>query len=137
MTLALGERMRRLAAWADRFADPGFTFGQWVPATTGDNGVITLGWYDISDVGQRFVSEMYELGWVFDFDWMTWLGTPEGRHLASGPEFIASASADDLARLLTAIIRGERFGDGEIEGAYNSGILPAIARRARELATAD
>jgi hypothetical protein len=92
-----------------------------------------LPWFEISDAGQAFVSEMDELEWVHDFDWMTWLGTPEGRRLSSGPEAIETASAEDLGHLITAIIRGERFGDGQIEGAFESGILAAIARRAGEL----
>jgi hypothetical protein len=127
------ERLRRLSAWADPLADPGFTFGEWVAPTTGADGVIQVGWFDISDAGQQFVSEMYELGWVYAFDWMKWLGTSDGRLLSSGPDAVASASAADLAKLLTAIIRGERFSDGELEGAFESGILTAIARRARQL----
>jgi len=130
---ALGERLRRLGAWADRFADPAFSFGEWVPARTGEDGVIAVPWFDISEAGQQFVSEMYELGWVYDFDWMTWLGTPEAQELSRDPEPIAAANADDLGKLLTAIIRGERFGDGQLEGAFHSGILLAIARRAQEL----
>lgn len=135
MTVPVERRLQRLAAWADRFADPSFAFGQWVPPTTGDDGVIQIGWYDVSDAGQAFVSEMYEFGWVYDFDWMGWLGTEDGRRLSSGPEPIAAASAEDLAKLLTAIIRGERFSDGELEGAYQSGILLAISRRAGTLAS--
>jgi len=133
MTAPNEERLRRLAAWADRFADESFTPGVWVESTTGPDGVIQLGWFDLSDAGQSFVSEMYELGWVYAFDWMAWLRSPEGKRLSSGPEPIGSASSDDLAKLITAIIRGERFGDGQIEGAFRSGILLAIARRADAL----
>jgi hypothetical protein len=128
------DALRRLSAWADRFADPAFSFGSWNPSRTGDDGVIMLGWFEMSDLGQAFVSEMYELGWVHNFDWNGWLATPEGQGLARDPEAVAAASADDLGRLLTAIIRSERFGDGQIEGAFDSGLLLAIARRAKELA---
>ncbi len=134
MTAQLDERLRRLAAWAVPFADLAFSFGRWVEPNRRADGVVELGWYDLSEAGQQFVSEMYELGWVYSFDWKRWLASPEGRLLSSGPEPVASASAEDLANLLTAIIRGERFADGTIEGAFNSGILLAIARRARELA---
>jgi hypothetical protein len=130
----LTERLQRLAAWTDRLADPGFSFGRWVPSWRGEDGAIHMPWFERSDVGQEFVSEMYELGWVREFDWMAWLGTPEGKRLSSRPEPVASASADDLANLTTAIVRGERFSDGEIEGALHSGILLAIARRAAVLA---
>jgi len=39
---------------------------------------------------------MYETGWVYNFDWMKWLGTPAKRRLASRPEPIARATAGDL-----------------------------------------
>lgn len=133
MTAPLEARLQRLAAWADRIADESFTLGAWVASTTRPDGVIQMGWYDLSDMGQAFVSEMYELGWVYAFDWRAWLETPDGRRLSSGPAPIASASADDLQRLITAILRSERFGDGQIEGAFESGILLAIALRARVL----
>jgi len=38
--------------------------------------------------------------------------------------------------LLTTIIRGDRFSEGELAGAYESGMLRAIVRRAAELAGA-
>ncbi len=133
MSAFTGDRIRRLAAWADRFGDPSFSFGRWIPSTTGADGVINLGWFEISEAGQEFVSEMHALGWVYGFDWMQWLATPKGQELSRSPSSIAGATADDLARLLTAIIRGERFGDGELEGAFESGILLAIARRAWDL----
>ncbi len=137
MTAPLPERLQPFAAWAVRFADPSFNLGAWVPSRTRADGVIQVGWYEMGEAGQQFVSEMYELGWVYDFDWMKWLGTPQGQQLTRGPEPIATASAADLAKVLTAIIRSERFGDGQLEGAFESGILVAIARRARELGPRD
>jgi hypothetical protein len=118
-------------------ADPAFSTGTWTPSRTDDAGVIHLGWFDLSDACQAFVSEMYELGFVHAFDWRQWLAAPEGRDLARRPEAVATAGADDLARLLTAIIRSERFGDGQIEGAFESGLLLAIARRAEGLSRAN
>jgi len=128
------DRLLRLARWGDEFARPGFSFGEWVPARKDEAGVIHMGWYEQNEVAVRFVGDMYQLGFVHAFDWMTWLGTPEGKRFRRGPEAVATAGADDLARLLTAIIRGERFSDGELAGAHESGILLAIARRAGELA---
>ena len=59
--------------------------------------------------------------------------TPEAQRLIRDPGEIAHASRDDLVYLMTAIIRGERFSDGEIAGAYERGTLLALARRAGEL----
>lgn len=41
-----------------------------------------------------------------------------------------------LAIWLATVIRGERFSDGEIAGAFERGILRAAARRARDLLAA-
>ena len=128
------DQLLRLARWGDEFARPDFSLGEWVPARKDEAGVIQMGWYEQNEVARRFVSEMYQLGFVHNFDWMAWLGTPGAKRYLTGPEAVATADADDLARLLTAIIRGERFSDGELEGAHESGILLAITRRAGELA---
>ncbi len=62
---------------------------------------------------------------------MRWAGTPEAQRLISDPAAIAAASHDDLIYLLTTILRGERFSDGEIASAYERGMLLAIAQRAQ------
>jgi len=38
--------------------------------------------------------------------------TEEGQSLRDRPEALAAASADDLAKLLTAIVRSDRFVEG-------------------------
>lgn len=38
-----------VASFADRFADPAFTPGQWVAPATRDDGVIELGWRAASE----------------------------------------------------------------------------------------
>jgi hypothetical protein len=73
-------------------------------------------------------------GWVtMGFDWGTWLKTEDGQALRDRPEALSAASADDLAKLLTAIVRSDRFVEGSIAGAFESGLLARIARRASAL----
>jgi hypothetical protein len=59
------------------------------------------------------------------FDWMHW----KRAAVVRDARFVASASAPDLARLVTVLLRGERFGDGVIAGAVESGVLPVLAER--------
>jgi hypothetical protein len=59
------------------------------------------------------------------FDWMHWKRAAVVRDV----RFVASASSADLARLVTVLLRGERFGDGVIAGAVESGVLPLLAER--------
>ena len=122
-------------------------FGTWsTPRPAGD--VSYLPQLTFGPVGEAFLAAVGRGGWVFPFDWGAWLQTAEGRALQEGGAADAGGAADEgdsavagatplqLARLLTAIVRSDRFTEGSIAGAFGSGLLLAIARRARVLADA-
>ena len=90
-------------------------------------------WFDYSPDALRFRADVSRAGFVQPFDWMAWMGTPEAQALVADHTRVATANAEDLRRLLTAIIRGDRFVEGNIVGAFESGMLLAIARRAQAL----
>jgi len=135
--LPLRERLRMLARHLPAFAAPGFSFGAWVPSQTAAGGVIHLGWYEPSPAAEAFLADVRAAGWVTAFDWMAWLAGPDGQALASDPAAVASAGPDELGRLLTAYVRGERFGEGTLATAFETGMLTAILRRAAALAEAE
>lgn len=58
-------------------------------------------------------------------DWMGW----PGRERYRTPAQVQSAPVEDALRLLTAFVRGERFGDGFIAHALDNGLLLAAAQR--------
>jgi hypothetical protein len=124
--------LRILAGYAETFAAHG-PIGRWQGGEADAAGVIQMPWYEYQPEIDRFVADMYAAKLVRSVDWMRWAGTPEARQLISDPTAIAGASHDDMIYLLTTIIRGERFSDGEIAGAYERGTLFAIAQRARAL----
>jgi hypothetical protein len=124
--------LRVLAAWADTFA-AGVPTGRWQGGEADAAGVIQMPWYEHSDEIDRFRADVVGAGLVRPVDWMAWAGTPEAQRLIGDPEEIAHASPEELVYLLTTIIRGERFSDGQIASAYERGTLLAIARRARAL----
>ena len=44
----------------------------------------------LSETADAFVKEAYDLGWVEgDFDWGTWMGTPEALSLRDSPASLA------------------------------------------------
>lgn len=126
-------RPKGLADHLRVFDEPGFEFGRWVAPVAGDDGVTQLGWYSLSPAAEAFVRDSYDLGWVVDFDWPTWIQTPDGGALAD-PAAIGKATEDELAKLLTTLIRQDRFAEGGLAAAFESGMLTAILRRANELA---
>ncbi len=125
--------LRVLAAWAPTLAAPGMDFGQWVKDETDADGVIHMGWYEYSPNALRFMADVSRAGFVQPFDWMAWAGTPAVQALIADPTRVGKVDAEDLRRLLTAIIRGDRFMEGNAAAAFESGMLVAIARRASTL----
>jgi hypothetical protein len=48
---------------------------------------------------------------------------------------LAVATADELVKLTTSLVRADRFTEGTLAWAFESGLLLAIARRAEELSS--
>ncbi|MBX3323198.1 MAG: hypothetical protein KF757_09440 [Phycisphaeraceae bacterium] len=123
----LREQLEGLVAYKRVFTGDTFTFG-----------VMKFGggmpMYDFSDGASRFMDDMYRLGWVkADFDWPAWAGTPEAQRLVNDAAALEAATAEDLARLLTAHLRQERFCEGHLGGMFDTGHLTAIVVRAERL----
>ena len=75
-------------------------------------------------------------GWVLNFAWPAWKQTDEAISLRDDAAALAAATPEQLARLLTVLIRQDRFVEGALGSAYESGLLTSIVRRAAELVTA-
>jgi ADP-ribosylglycohydrolase len=130
--LRLADRLRALADLLPILEAPDADFGSWAPPST-EGGVTHLPYYTFGPAGEAFQAAVGRGGWIFPFDWGAWLQTAEGRALTSEREALAAATPLQLARLLTAIVRSDRFTEGSIAGAFESGLLSAIARRAAVL----
>ena len=86
---------------------------------------------ELSEVAGSFEQMAYELGWVMrDFNWGTWKQTPEAVSLRDDAQVLALASPEQLSRLLTVCIRQERFREGALEAAFESGLLTRLLQRA-------
>jgi Family of unknown function (DUF6508) len=66
-------------------------------------------------------------------DWADWLQTSEAQSLASNPEAIAAATHHQLAKVLTVLMRQDRFDEGALQSAFEIGLLTAIVQRAEAL----
>jgi hypothetical protein len=88
----------------------------------------------LSTVG-TFVQYLYSSGWIIEgFDWPTWVRSQEAQHLWESPNGIERAAPIQLAKMLTTIVRQDRFVDGTIEGAIEDRLIHDIAGRAAALA---
>ena len=115
-----GLALEALAAWQERFRDPAFEFARW---------------FRLTDEARRFVQDCYDHGWILDdLDWAAWASSAEAQRLRDEPGALAAAAPGDLARLLTSVVRGDRFNEGDLLAAWESGLLRGVVDRAARLA---
>ena len=113
---------------------PDADFGHWDTAPT-SGGVEHLPWFTFGPTADAFRVAVGRGGWVIARLRLAELDGDTGGTGASGsPRRDRGGEApDELAKLLTAIIRSDRFVEGSIAGAFESGLLARIARRAAVL----
>jgi hypothetical protein len=120
-------RLRPLAAFADVLASADFDFGHWVTSTRRDDGVYTMPYFELSQGALDFLAAA---PLDRNFDWPPWQGTDEAQSLMHNRAALEQATPEQLVRLLTALVRGDRFTEGNLAAAFEAGLLAAIARRA-------
>jgi Family of unknown function (DUF6508) len=140
-TQNLKQRLAKLAEFVSFFETDGFKFAEMRGGKEIKPGLFEMPWSELSDPARRFYESCYADGWVLPkFDWSQWGRTREARDLLNDTNepspgaSLAKATPEQLAMLLTALIRNDRFCEGYLHGAFDSGLLLAIVRRARELA---
>lgn len=129
----LRDRLTTIGAFAEELERAGFEAGRWHPSepTADDPNVWTMPWYELSDRALAFVTALG--GIIEPFGWMAWVATEEGQALYHDRQALAAATPDQLSKLATAIIRSDRFSEGALGEAFDSGVMAAIARRAAVL----
>lgn len=138
----LAARLEALASLLPEFEAGGFACGEWRGGEEQRPGVIAMPWFALSEPVRRFVRTTYDEEWVLsDFAWTSWADTPEAQTLREDRDALAQATPEQLAKLLTMLIRRNKFVEGALAGDCESGLLTAVLRRAdrlrRELAAAE
>jgi hypothetical protein len=124
------DQIRALADFWPVFANPKFVY-ETQDEVKEKKGVITMPSSSLSPEAKAFNKMIYQEGWILDgFDWPEWAQTDEFKDLFSKPEALAQACAHQLAKLLTALTRKERFCEGTMASACSDGLLAGITQRA-------
>lgn len=114
-------------------ADPG-SFGAWQRETHAAKDHLILPWVEFSVGAKAFLAHLLEAGLVIpSFDWIAWDG--RGRYMHD-PASVAVADFEECRKLLTALMRGERFNEGLLLEAFESGLLRHLIDRLGALAGA-
>jgi uncharacterized protein DUF6508 len=87
-------------------------------------------WFSQNPQVGAFVAALYEHGWIVAFDWPDWQDEAAALVERGG---IVEADASTLRRLLTLLVRKDRFAEGQLAAAFESGLIVTILRRLKEL----
>jgi hypothetical protein len=127
--------LEALAKYLPIFTAPGFQFSEVTPAEV-EGDVIEMGWTSYRPEAQSFIEDCYDYGWVQSTDWMEWMQSDEAQALSENAARMASATVEELAKVLTVSLRRDRFMDGSLAGDFERGLITRIVERARELSYA-
>jgi len=131
-------RLARLGAFADLFEAAGFTLGRWGGGGECSPGVRQMPFFALGETASALHELCYKDAWVLSgFDWSEWMQSPEATTIRDDPGVLAAANAEQLAMLLTVLMRQMRFCEGSLADAFETGLLTGILRRAKALASGD
>jgi hypothetical protein len=137
LTPDLRRRLRILAETLPILEAPDFSPGKWHDSEKRDDNVWTMPWYELSPEAAAVTRAVGVAGLLQPgFDWPAWAKTPEAQALRNDPDALATATPDQLGKLLTALIREDRFNEGALGDTFESGFMTAVVRRAKALADA-
>jgi hypothetical protein len=124
-------QLRALARYLPALENPDFCAGAVIPGRKTESEEFIMPYVVYSDIAEDFVEAAYDHGCVLTgFRWVVWANADEAQSLCHDPSKLARATPEQLLRLLTAIIRQDRFCEGVLLRAFESGLILGIVRRA-------
>lgn len=81
---------------------------------------------ELSTTISAFIMDLYDLGVIQSFDWMRWERATE---LIDQDELLATASLEDIHKLLIGHVRFDRFAPGHFDEMVENGHIARILQR--------
>jgi len=94
-------------------------------------GVVVLPAYLMTSIGLKLYEDLYKEAFVTDFKWVDWVY--EAGEYSAYDEKLAKADLKDVRRLLTIIVRQDRFCEGLLEEVIGSGLMLKILKRLKAI----
>jgi ADP-ribosyl-[dinitrogen reductase] hydrolase len=104
-------------------------FGEYIPDRRLDENTMHIPYWVQSDLVSEFVQTFYNIGLCVVFDW----GWQEGTDIMDQEDFdYSTLDSLTLCKLLTKIVRADRFSEGALIKYFENGIIPKIIRALKE-----
>ena len=91
-----------------------------------EQGIIDMNPYVEHEIVQQFRDVVYSIPIMIDFDWGSW---DEGREIVSNENFdYESLNIPTKCKIITAIVRNDRFCSGRLVEAFESGMMLKVLK---------
>jgi Family of unknown function (DUF6508) len=95
-----------------------------------ENGSFTFPYWSSSEIVDKVFHLIHELSLVPAFDWTSW---NEGKSILNSQEFnYSTLDTITLCKLLTTIVRTDRFNDGFFVLNFENGVIPKIIKAIKQ-----
>jgi hypothetical protein len=89
-------------------------------------GVFVMPYYIHSSIVSEFLEIVYDMPIIINFDWGGW---NEGAEMASDESFnFDTIDLPTKCKMITGIVRSDRFDDGVLVGAFKDGVILRILK---------
>ena len=101
-------------------------FGEWAGGEEDEKGIIRVPYCIESPIVSQFLEIVYSLPIIISFNWGAW---DEGREMARNDDFdFDTIDLPTKCKLITAIVRNDRFCDGALVSTFESGLMLRILK---------
>ena len=101
-------------------------FGEWKGGEKNPDGSVTMPWRETAPIIKKFLKAVYAIPIIISFDWPSW---DEGRKIAGNVDFdFDTLDIVTKCKLITAIVRNDRFCEGALVAAFESGLILKILK---------
>jgi len=104
-------------------------FGKVGGGEKGEEGVFKMPYSIPSEIVVRFEEIVYQIPTIINFDWSEW---GEGREMLNNKDIdFDSFDIPTKCKMITAIVRNDRFCEGALVGAFESGLILRLLKSIR------
>ena len=101
-------------------------YGEWPEREKDKKEIIQFSYCIQAPIVSQFLKIAYSLPIIIRFDWGAW---EEGRKIASNEDFdFDTLDLPTKCKLITAIVRNDRFCEGALVSAFESGLILRILK---------
>ncbi len=105
--------------------------GHWVGGGEVEPGVLQMPWFECSPAVRAWERALYDRHIVCEYGEDGW--HEHFAEIVENPALLQSAGLTTIRRVLTTVVRGERFSGGYIEAMFEAGVAQAAMERLGEL----